>query len=65
MKKYTRPNMEIAKFSVEDIITTSAVLGTNGAVVNADALVGANADMYAVYQQNSSADNTNVSVFTW
>ena len=59
MKKYTKPNAEIAKFNVEDVITAS------GLVVNASELVGADLDMYQVYQQNSAAQNTNVSVFTW
>ena len=59
MKKYTRPVAEIAKFQIEDIITQS------GVVVNAGNLVGADADMYKVYEQNSDADNTNVAVFTW
>jgi hypothetical protein len=59
MKKYTRPNMEIAKFSVEDVITSS------GLIVSANELTGANAEMYEVYKANSSVANTNVSVFTW
>ena len=59
MKKYTRPNMEIAKFSVEDVITSS------GLIVSAGELTGANAEMYEVYKSNSAVGNTNVSVFTW
>ena len=51
--------MEIAKFSVEDVITSS------GLIVNADSLTGANAEMYEVYKANSSAGSTNVTVFTW
>ena len=51
--------MEIARFSVEDVITSS------GLIVNADSLTGANAEMYEVYQNNSAAKNTNISVFTW
>ena len=59
MKNYTRPIAEIAKFDVADIITSS------GMIVNSDTFTGANADMYAIYQQNSVADNKNVAVFTW
>ena len=59
MKKYTRPNLEIVNFQVEDIITQS------GLIVSAGELTGANKDMYEVYQQNSATKNTNVSVFTW
>ena len=59
MKKYTRPNIEIVTFEVEDIITSS------GLIVNSGDFVGADADMYKVYEQNSAVDNTNVAVFTW
>ena len=59
MKKYTTPNAKIVNFDVEDIITQS------GLVVNAADLAGADLDMYQIYQQNSTAQNTNVSVFTW
>ena len=59
MKKYTKPNANITTFNVEDIITAS------GAIVNAETFTGANADMYEVYQANSTADNKNVAVFTW
>ena len=59
MKKYTRPNIAIVTFSVEDVITQS------GVIVDAGALTGANKEMYEVYQQNSAADNANVAVFTW
>ena len=51
--------MEIAKFSAEDVITSS------GLIVNSNELTGANAEMYEVYKANSSAGNTNVTVFTW
>ena len=59
MKNYIRPNAEIAKFDVEDIISSS------GVIVDANSLTGANAEMYKVYQDNSVAKNTNISVFTW
>ena len=66
MKKYIKPNAEIAKFSVEDIITASGVVsGTNGAIVDASSLQGENADMYAIYQDNSANPSSNVSIFTW
>jgi hypothetical protein len=56
---YTRPEVKINKFNVEDIITAS------GLIVSSDELKGASAEMYNVYTQNSAAKNTNVSVFTW
>lgn len=59
MKKYTKINVTITKFDVEDIITSS------GVIVSSGELTGANAEMYEVYQKNSAAQNTNVSVFTW
>ena len=66
MKKYTRPNAEIAKFAIEDIITASGVTaGTNGVIVGSGELAGADAEMYAVYSKNSEAQNKKVSVFTW
>lgn len=59
MKKYTKINVTITKFDVEDIITSS------GVIVSSGELTGASAEMYEVYQKNSAAQNTNVSVFTW
>ena len=59
MRNYTRPNVEVTKFDVADIITSS------GVIVNASNLTGASKDMYEVYQANSTADNKNISVFTW
>ena len=59
MKKYTKISVTIQKFDVEDIITSS------GVIVSADELTGASAEMYEVYQNNSAAKNTNISVFTW
>ena len=59
MKKYSKPNVEITNFDVNDIITAS------GMIVNADTFTGKNADMYNIYVSNSEAKNTNVSVFTW
>ena len=59
MKKYTRPNIELITFTVEDIITAS------GEVVNVDALTGNDKDMYEIYQENSSAKYTDVAIFTW
>ena len=59
MKKYIKPTVEIAIFDVEDIITSS------GMIVNGENFTGKNEEMYNVYKQNSSADNTNVAVFTW
>ena len=62
MKKYTRPNLEIASFDVEDIITVS---GASGAIVNSAELKGQDLSMYEVYKDNSAAPSDNVSVFTW
>ena len=59
MKNYSRPNMEVISFDIEDIITVS------GQIVNAADLTGEDYNMYKVYQQNSGAQNTNISVFTW
>ena len=59
MKKYTKINVTITKFDVENIITSS------GVIVSSGELTGASAEMYEVYQKNSAAQNTNVSVFTW
>ena len=59
MKKYTKINVTVTKFDVEDIVTAS------GLIVNASELTGANAEMYEVYKKNSTTGNTNVSVFTW
>lgn len=59
MKKYTKISVTIQKFDVEDIITSS------GVIVSAGELTGASAEMYEVYQNNSAAKNTNISVFTW
>ena len=59
MKKYSKPNVKITNFDVNDIITAS------GMIVNADTFTGKNADMYSVYVNNSEAKNSNVSVFTW
>lgn len=59
MKMYTKPNAEIVAFDVEDVITQS------GTIVNAENLMGEDKAMYDVYKQNSQAQNTNVSVFTW
>jgi len=59
MKKYTRPNAEIVNFDVCDIITAS------GEIVDATAFTGENATMYEIYKENSSVDNSQVSVFTW
>ena len=51
--------MNVVNFDATDIITAS------GLIVNATELTGANAEMYEVYKANSTAGNTNVSVFTW
>ena len=59
MKKYTKINLTITKFAVEDIITAS------GEIVDATMFTGADKEMYDVYKENSSAKNQNVSVFTW
>ncbi|MBQ9968410.1 MAG: hypothetical protein IJO88_06790 [Oscillospiraceae bacterium] len=59
MKKYTKINLTITKFDIEDIITSS------GEIVDASTFTGENATMYEIYKENSSADNKNVSVFTW
>lgn len=59
MKNYTKPYAEITEFNTCDIITAS------GDVVSAGTLAGSDLEMYEIYQQSSSAKNTNVSVFTW
>ena len=59
MKKYTKINVTITKFDVEDIITSS------GVIVNSSELTGENAEMYEIYQKNSANPSTNISVFTW
>ena len=59
MKNYTRPNIEIIAFSVEDVITQS------GVIVSADTFSGADKDMYNIYKESSAANNTNIAVFTW
>jgi len=51
MKNYTRPDVEVIAFSVEDVITQS------GVIVNADSFTGENKDMYEIYQQNSYGCN--------
>ena len=35
MKKYTRPELSISKFDVEDVITTSGVMGTGADAIAA------------------------------
>ena len=66
MKKYAQPIAEITLFSVEDIITVSAVVsGTNGVIVNSGSLSGEEKNMYDIYSKNSAAKNTDVSIFTW
>ena len=59
MKKYTKPNAEITKFTVCDIITAS------GEIVDGTTFTGDNATMYEIYKENSSVGSKNVSVFTW
>ena len=59
MKKYTKINVNITKFDVEDIITSS------GLIVDSSELSGTSAEMYEIYQKNSANPSTNVSVFTW
>lgn len=59
MKKYTRPNMEITNFDIDDIITAS------GDVVYGSNLTGEDADIYSVYKAGSGIGNEKVSVFTW
>ena len=59
MKNYTKPNIEISKFAVEDIITAS------GVIVNAQDFTGKDKEMYDVYMSNSKQQSENVSVFTW
>ena len=59
MKRYEIPNVKIARFDVEDIITNS------GMIVSSGDLTGASAEMYEIYKENSVAKNNNVSVFTW
>lgn len=59
MKKYTKPNAVKTEFDFIDVITVS------GEVVNAGSLMGADKEMYEIYEAKSSAKNTQVSVFTW
>ena len=59
MKKYTKINLTITKFAVEDIITAS------GEIVDATMFTGANEEMYDIYKENSAEKHTNVAVFTW
>ncbi len=59
MKRYEIPNVKFVGFDVEDIITQS------GVIVDAGSLMGEDKNMYQVYEQNSQAKNTNISVFTW
>ena len=59
MKKYTKINVTITKFDVEDIITSS------GVIVDVSNLDATSAAMYEVYKESSAAKNTNISVFTW
>ena len=51
MKKYTRPELSISKFDVEDVITTSGVMGTG-------------ADAIASYGTLYTAENKGGSVVT-
>ena len=59
MKRYEIPNVKFVGFDVEDIITQS------GVIVDAGSLMGEDKNMYQVYEKNSQAKNTNISVFTW
>ncbi len=59
MKNYIKPNMNVVNFDATDIITAS------GLIVSSNELTGKSAEMYEVYKANSTAGNTNVSVFTW
>lgn len=61
MKNYIRPNMELSKFDVADIITVS------GEIVDAKSLTGSNAgDLYAEYAtQAGESAYQNVAVFEW
>ena len=46
---------------MEDIIAASGI----GVVVNAQDLTGEDENMYDIYYNNSSEQNTEVSIFTW
>ena len=59
MKKYTRPNMEITNFDINDIITVS------GELVYGNDLTGDAADIYEIYSMKSPQGSEMVSVFTW
>ena len=64
MKKYTRPELSISKFDVEDVITTSGVMGTG-----ADA-IASYGDLYtsSTLQDDTTkvnADTTAVVYFNW
>ena len=61
MKNYIRPSVEVSKFDVADIITSS------GIVISADALVpgSTSASLYADYQAKSEVASSNVAIFQW
>ncbi len=62
MKKYTRPELSISKFDVEDVITTSGVMGTG-----ADA-IAAYGDLYTddtLATKVTNAADTAVVYFNW
>ena len=62
MKKYTRPELSISKFDVEDIITTSGVMGTG-----ADA-IASYGDLYTAANKGGeivTPDQTAVVYFNW
>ena len=60
MKNYIRPNMELSKFDVADIITVS------GEIVDASTLTGKPEALYDAYAAaDGSSAYTNVAVFEW
>lgn len=60
MKNYIRPNMEISKFDVADIITAS------GEIVDAASLLGEDKTLYEAYAtQAGDAAFKSAAVFEW
>ena len=61
MKNYNRPNVEVSKFDVADIITSSGIVGAA-----ADLPAGSTeAKLYDAYVTASEIDSANVAIFQW
>jgi hypothetical protein len=59
MKNYIRPNIEVSKFDVADIITVS------GAITPVEDMSPAMQSLYSDYVAKSGVKNTDVAVFEW